>query len=115
MVLIKLNNQDIEIKYTVNEICALEEKTGKGIMALLDQDNMGFNIIRLLLWAGLRHKNPALTPELTGLWIQEGLTKKELTFAIITEKCMKALEESGILGDKEEKENKNEVGKINPV
>lgn len=116
MVLINLNNQDMEIKYTVNEICTLEEKTGKGLMALIAQDNMGFNIIRLLLWAGLKHKQQHLIPETVGNWLQIYLNNKN-SLVEVMDKITKALKESGVLGDSEDNENNNSniVGEINPT
>lgn len=113
MILINLNNQDMEIKYDVNSICLLEEKTGKGLMGLLNENNMGFNIIRLLLWAGLRHKQQHLTPEITGQWIQNYLIQKK-SLANLMEKITEALKESGVLGDEENKDS-NIAGEINPV
>lgn len=100
MTFINLNNQDLELKYDVNSICALEEKTGKGLFALIDAQNIGFSTVRNLIWAGLRSKNPALTVEIVGNWIYEDI-KKGMTFDKYFENVMKALEESGLTNSKD--------------
>lgn len=114
MVLINLNNQEMELKYDMNSICELEAKSGKGLFSMLNEDNLGFNLIRLLTWAGLRHKNRGLTLDIVGIWLGEEF-KNGINFDYFFEHIMKALNESGLLG-KEDIDNKNnEVGEINPV
>ena len=110
MVFVRLNNQDMELKFNVNEVCALEEKSGKGIMALLSEQNIGFNVIRLLIWAGLRHKQQNLIIETVGNWLQSAIENGE-TLNNLTEQATKALTESGILG----KVENSEVGEMNPA
>ena len=110
MILINLNNQDMELKFTINSICFLEEKSGKGIIQLVDTSNFGFNTIRLLIWAGLLHKIPNLTPEIAGIWLDAEIKKDFNNFEKLSEKAMNALTESGLLG----KNTKEEEKKIIP-
>ena len=58
------------LRYDVNSICELEEKTGKGLFKLIAEESIGFSLIRGLIWAGLKHRNRGLTLDIVGLWIQ---------------------------------------------
>ena len=100
MILVELNNQEMELKYDYNSICAMEEKMGKGINAIMQEDSAGLNMIRVLLWAGLRHAYPTLKIDTVGTWIFEEIKKGSNKLEIISKKCMEALVQSGILGDK---------------
>jgi hypothetical protein len=115
MVLINLNNQDMQLKYDLNAVCELEAKANKGLFALLAEDNFGFNLLRLLTWSGLRHKNRGLTLDIVGIWLGAELVKGA-TFDLIFEKIMQALRESGLLGKEDEEQNEtDEQGETNPV
>ena len=107
-----LNNQEFKLKYDVNAICYIEEKAGKGITSLLEYNNIGFNLIRLLVTGGIKHQVPNIHPEMVGNFLQELINKGE-TFDTLFEKCCIALKESGILG-KNDKDN-TIVGEIVPA
>lgn len=101
---ITLNGQVMRLKFTMNSVCELEERAGKGIMSLLNQEQMGFNLIRLLIWAGLKHNSPALTAEIVGDWL-EAEFQKGYDLSNFIEMAMKALQESGLLGRDSDKKN----------
>jgi hypothetical protein len=115
MILINLNNQDKILRYDFNAVSELEEKANMGLFAMLQEENMGYRVIRLLVWAGLRHANRGLTLDIVGIWLNDEV-KKGATLEMIINKVMDALKESGLLG-KEEEDTKtdNEEGEINPV
>lgn len=111
MVLINLNNRDMELKYDFNAMCAIEEKTGKGIQTLINENVAIFSLCRLLIWAGLRHLNPSLGIDIVGSWIHEEF-KKGVGIEDFAVLYSKALMESGLF----ERQNENEpVGEIVPV
>jgi hypothetical protein len=119
MILINLNNQDKQLRYDMNAVCELEAKAGKGLFSLLNEENLGYNLIRLLVWAGLRHQNRGLTVDIVGIWLNDAFLNG-MTFDSVFEKIMSSLKESGLLGKDEEEENKDDkqdklVGEINPV
>lgn len=116
MTLINLNNQEMELRYDLNSICEFEDKSGKGLFAMLNENNLGFNLIRLLVWAGLRHKNKMLTVEIVGLWLNDSF-KNGLAFDDVFQKVMKSLQDSGLIGKLEEENinNKDDEFKKNLV
>lgn len=63
------------LKYDFNAICDIEEKFGKGVAAIFTEEQMGFNTVRLFLWAGLKWKMPGLTVQQVGQWLQEEAEK----------------------------------------
>lgn len=103
MILIQLNNQEFELRYDFNAICAMEEKMGKGIHAIMQEDSAGLNVIRMLVWAGLRHSVPGIKIDIVGTWIFEEI-KNNKNLEEISQKCIEALMQSGILGKTKEGE-----------
>lgn len=55
---VELAGRPLRLRYTVNSLCALEEKAGMPIDRLMDRQ---FSATRLLLWAGLNPCQPELT------------------------------------------------------
>ncbi len=60
------------IRFDTNALCDAEEALGVGIGAMLNQQ-VGFRVIRALLWAGLKWEDRGLTLERTGTLIQKYL------------------------------------------
>lgn len=104
---IELGGKTRKLKFDFNAIADIEDKAKVGIGALLSEERIGFNTIRLLLWGGLKHQNKGLTIDATGSMVHEYLTNggnpEELLESII-----KAIELSGIIG-KSEGKNQTEV------
>lgn len=59
-----------KLKYSFNAFCELED-AGMDLMHLQD-GKVKFKDIRLLLWAGLLHELPDITPEEAGELIDQG-------------------------------------------
>ena len=55
---VELAGRQLRLRYTINSLCALEEKAGMPIDRLMDRQ---FSATRLLLWAGLIPCQPELT------------------------------------------------------
>lgn len=68
---VELGGKTRLLKYDFNAICEIEERTGKGVAAIFSEQNVGFNTIRLFLWAGLKWKIPGLQPQQVGEWLQK--------------------------------------------
>ena len=68
---VELGGKTRLMKYDFNAICDIEEKFGKGVAAIFTDQQVGFNTIRLFLWAGLKWKLPGLQPQQVGQWLQE--------------------------------------------
>lgn len=58
------------LRYTVNSLCALEEKTGKTI-GDLTANLASLSALRAVLWAGLLHSQPGKTLEEAGALIDK--------------------------------------------
>lgn len=52
------------LRYTINSLCAVEEKAGIGFESLILTGQL--SALRLLLWAGLRHEDEDLSVEDAG-------------------------------------------------
>jgi len=86
-----------KLRYDFNAIADLEQRAGAGVVKLFNEEQIGFNTIRMLVWAGLKWSNPGLTVEDAGrvvvAFISDGNTVEDLS-ANIT----KALNTSGLFG-----------------
>ena len=63
---ISIAGRSYRMRYTVNSLCALEDRAGMSIDRLMDRQ---FSATRLLLWAGLIPCQPELTPTDVGALI----------------------------------------------
>ncbi len=101
---ILLGGKPKRLRYDFNALADLEAKAGAGIGALMSEERVGLNTMRLLIWAGLKHEDRTLTPEKVGDMLQtlmEGGMELSVPMAAVT----KALQQSGIIakpGDDEE-------------
>lgn len=88
-----VNNQEYILKYNFNSICELEDKAGAGINSLFSQDKAGLNMIRLVIWAGLKWKDPGITPQRVGFMLQQFIDE-DGDFNTLAQECIKLLGES---------------------
>ena len=91
--IVTINNKEFTMRYTVNSLCALEDRAGMSIDRLMD---LQFSATRLLLWAGLTHCQPELTVtdvgNLIGRELQMGGTLED-----IVDLCADGLRAAGLL------------------
>ena len=59
------------LKYGHNALCEFENELGKPIGSLFSEEQVGFNTIRVLLWAGLIWETPGLTVDEAGQLIDQ--------------------------------------------
>jgi hypothetical protein len=80
MPMIKLNGKEYAVRYPLNSIRALERETGKSVFQIFNTlaggEGVGFDLMILVIWAGLLHVNRLITPETAGLWLEDA---KDLT------------------------------------
>lgn len=60
---VTLNGREYPLRFTVNSLCCLEEKTGQSLTALQSSQ---FTCLRALLWCGLLSFAPDMTLEAAG-------------------------------------------------
>ena len=96
---VTLNDEVILLKFDVNAVCDLEDYFKKGIVGILNEEQIGFKLIRALYWAGAKWKDPGLTVEKMGRMIQKHLTDNEdADMMELMKPAMDALKASRLLG-----------------
>ncbi|MDD6882697.1 MAG: hypothetical protein PUD50_03220 [Eubacteriales bacterium] len=60
---IELGGQEISLRYTVNAMCAVEDRAGGALERLTDRQ---FTATRLLLWGGMLSERPDTTLQEAG-------------------------------------------------
>lgn len=86
------------LRFDINAISDLEMKANVGIGTLMSDERIGFNAIRLLLWAGLKWEDRRMSPEQAGTLMQEHLEGGGGLRDIMTPIEL-AINKSGLLSD----------------
>ena len=94
---IEIAGQALELYYTVNALCAVEEKAGGSLDRLMERQ---FSATRLLLWGGLTEKQPHITLQAAGDLISAHLTRGGTLEEIVNE-CALALSRAGFFAGEE--------------
>lgn len=84
----------LKLRYTVNSLCALEDRAGMPIDRLMDRQ---FSATRLLLWAGLKEEQPELSVSDVGALIGQSILLGGSLEAIV-DLCADGLSEAGFFG-----------------
>jgi len=84
----------IDLKYDFNAIAEIEDKYGTSIGAIFASGDIGFKVMRLLVWGGMLHNAPRTftvkdAGKVISEYISEGGTLTELD-ALITQKLMES-------------------------
>ena len=89
--MIELAGRSFKMRYTINSLCAVEDRAGMPIDDLLDRQ---FSATRLLLWGGLIERQPELTlgevGELMGACLEKGMSLSD-----IVDLCAEGLRDAG--------------------
>lgn len=114
-VTVDLDGKEYLLKFDYNSACDLEEMFGKGIAAILHEEQIGFRLVRGFYWAGLKWKKHGLTLDETGKMLGKELQENGKNIAELMKPVMDALKKSKLLGtgkddeqDDEEEENEEE-------
>lgn len=93
-VLTEIGGKPVRLRYTVNSMCAMEDRAGGSLENLLSRQ---FTAARLLLWGGMIALAPetalADAGELIGEHLEKGGTLDE-----VVEKCAEAMRRAGFFG-----------------
>lgn len=88
---IEIGGRALRLRYTVNALCAMEERAGGSLENMMDRQ---FTATRLLLWGALMEEHPEMSVEaageLMGSYIAQGGTMEE-----IVNRCAEAMEDAG--------------------
>lgn len=91
---VEIGGQNVRLKYTVNSMCAVEDRAGGALDRVMDRQ---FTAARLLLWGGLLEERPEATPEDAGALIGEHI-KRGGTLGEVVEFCEEGLRRAGFFG-----------------
>lgn len=88
--ILTLNGKDYPLRFSVNALCALEEKTGRSLDALQGSQ---MSCVRGLLWCGLRETLPHVSLEEAGELI-DGHLRAGGTLKSVSDALAAALEDA---------------------
>lgn len=91
---IEIAGRGLTLYYTVNALCAVEERAGGSLDRLMERQ---FSATRLLLWGGLMEKQPQITLEQAGELISLHLAGGGTLEQIVND-CAEALSLAGFFG-----------------
>ena len=91
---IEIAGQNLRMKYTVNSLCAVEDRAGQPLDLLM---NRQFSAARLLLWGGLIECQPEMTVAMAGDFIGKHMASGG-TLEEIIDLCAEWLQSAGFVG-----------------
>ena len=104
---IEIGGKNKRLRYDFNAVADIEEKSGKGLGSLFNEQNIGLYSMRLLLWGGLKWEDPGLTIQRTGQMIQQFIEDGN-DLEDLTPYIEEAINKSGLFGSSESSgESKN--------
>ena len=97
----EVNGEMKKLRFDFNALADLETQVGMGVAKLFSEDMIGFQTLRLLFWAGLRHENSRLTLNGAGDILKQ-MIDEGYTFNDLSDLISKALQASGLFGEEKE-------------
>ena len=91
---VEIAGRPMKLRYTVNSLCALEDRAGMPLDRLMDRQ---FSATRLLLWAGLAEEQPELTVRDVGAMIGDCVAASGCLEDIV-DMCAEGLRAAGFFG-----------------
>ncbi|MFK7695407.1 hypothetical protein [Paenibacillus sp. HJGM_3] len=98
---VELGGSTRQLRFDFNAICDIEEKFGKGVAAIFSEEQIGFNLVRLFYWAGLKWRDRGLTVERVGQMLYKEIEAGQ-NLNDLLQPIMKALKQSRVLGEMKE-------------
>ena len=95
---VEIAGRPLKLRYTVNSLCALEDRAGMSIDRLMGRQ---FSATRLLLWAGLAELQPELTVKDVGALIGDCVAAGGCLEDIV-DMCAEGLRAAGFFGGGDE-------------
>jgi len=96
----EIDDTSYTLKYDYNAICDIEEKAGKPIQILFNEEMIGLYTVRVLLWGGLKWRNQGLTIQQVGLLIKKVIDSGQ--YQDVSQKAMELLIDAVPKGNNEE-------------
>jgi len=73
---IELGASEYSVKYDINALCSLEQELGnKSLQEIFSSESLNFSWIRSVLWAGMLHGDPKITPKKVGRMLDNHFEK----------------------------------------
>jgi hypothetical protein len=94
---VNIGGKERLLKYDVNSACDLEDYFGKGVPAILHEEQIGFRLVRGFYWAGLKWKEQGLTIQRVGNMVNAEIQDNGKTIMELMEPIMDALKKSKLL------------------
>ena len=91
---VEIAGRPLKLRFTVNSLCALEDRAGMSIDRLMDRQ---FSATRLLLWAALAEEQPELTVRDAGALVGDHILSGG-SLEDIVELCAEGLRAAGFFG-----------------
>lgn len=109
-IFINIGGKKRVLRYDINAAVDIEKILGESLLAVIGNPaKIGFRVILVLLWGGLKHAEKGLTEQRVGLWMQEyletGGSLEELVIAI-----GEAMQKSKLTGNQSEVEETGDEG-----
>lgn len=105
---VELDGKEYLLKFDYNAACDLEEYFGKGIAAILHEEQVGFRLVRGFYWAGLKWKQHGLTLDQVGKMLGKELQENGKDIGELMKPVMEALKKSKLLGSKAAEDDEND-------
>lgn len=105
---VTIGGKDRKLKFDAMAIYQIEEKFGMGIGAILSEVQVGFRVLVLFYWAGLKHEEPGLTIERVAKMLTKKITDEEEDVESLFTPVMQALEKSKLLKTKRAREEQDD-------
>ena len=103
-----VDGEEKMFKLDFNAIADLEALLGMGIGNIINEQNIGFNIIRAFYWAGLKFRDKKMTVTKAGKFIQKELNGGR-GFDEMMEPVTEAMIASGIIDRKDVEEAEQDL------
>ena len=105
-----LCGREYMLKYNLNTVADMEEHYGKGIAAMLTEEQIGMNLIRTFYFYGLKWAYHDITIQKVGDLLNRELVENEsANFGTLLQPAMNALKKSRVLGGEAPKKDENDV------
>lgn len=92
--IIEIAGRSLRMRYTINSLCAVEDRAGQPLDRLLDRQ---FTATRLLLWGGLIECQPEMTLAEAGALIDAAIAAGGALEDVI-DLCAEGLKAAGFFG-----------------
>lgn len=105
---VTLNEKEYTLRFDFNSMVIVEEYFGKGVVGVLNEEQIGFRMLRGFYYAGLKWQIHGLTVDKVGKLLGHEIQVNGKSILDLMNPVMDLLQESKLLGIKKE-ENEDSV------